>query len=68
MCYWVTRKMTGRVVGRNVPDSSLDTFLSVLPTGCYGIEDVDGNEITFAVVRKGCVEYHGVLIGAVVLV
>lgn len=51
--YYVTRKARGKVVGRNVSDDSLDLFLSVLPTGVYGIEDSAGNEIALATVRKG---------------
>ena len=40
----VTRKMTGKVVGRNVPQDSLEVYLSTLPSGVYGVEDSDGKE------------------------
>jgi len=36
--------MTGKVVGRNVPQDSLEVYLSTLPSGVYGVEDSDGKE------------------------
>ncbi len=42
--YWVTRKMTGKIVGRNVPHDALEAYLSTLPSGVYGVEDSQGNE------------------------
>jgi hypothetical protein len=77
MC-WITRKKTGKVVGRDVPEDSVDVYLSTLPAGVYAIEDSDGNELNEVKVRAGCVEYakcHGpkpedsvVSTGAVVVV
>lgn len=55
--FWVTRKATGKVVGRNVSEDSLELFLSVLPTGVYGIEDSDGNELNLVTVKRGRVEF-----------
>lgn len=55
--FWVTRKATGKLVGRNVPEESLELFLSVLPAGVYGIEDSDGNDINVATVKCGRVEF-----------
>ena len=51
--FWVTRKMTGKVVGRNVPQDSLDAYLSNLPTGVYALEDSDGNEVRQVTVKAG---------------
>jgi hypothetical protein len=56
--FWITRKMTGKCVGRNVSAESLELVLSVLPAGVYGIEDSDGNELNVAVVKRGRVEYR----------
>ena len=55
--FWVVRKMTGKVVGRNVPEESLELYLSVLPAGVYGVEDSDGNEINEVAVRNGRVKF-----------
>jgi hypothetical protein len=55
--FWVTRKLTEKVVGRNVPEDSIDTYLSCLPAGVYAIEDSDGNELNEVKVRAGRVEY-----------
>jgi hypothetical protein len=55
--FWVTRKLTGKVVGRNVSEDSIDVYLSVLPAGVYAIEDSDGNELNEVRVRAGRVEY-----------
>ena len=40
--YWVTRKMTGKIVGRNVSQDALEAYLSTLPSGVYGVEDSQG--------------------------
>ena len=56
--FWITRKMTGKCVGRNVWEESLDMVLSALPAGVYGVEDSDGNEVNVAVVKRGRVEYR----------
>ena len=55
--FWVTRKLTGKVVGWNVPEDSIDVYLSCLPTGVYALEDSDGNELNEVKVRAGRVEY-----------
>jgi hypothetical protein len=55
--FWVTRKLTGKVVGRRIPEDSLETYLAVLPAGVYAIEDSDGNELNEVKVRAGRVEY-----------
>jgi len=55
--FWVTRKATGKVVGRNMPEDSLDLFLAILPTGVYGVEDSDGNELNLVTVKRGRVEF-----------
>ena len=55
--FWVTRKMTGKVVGRDVLEDSIDMYLSTLPTGIYALEDSDGNELNEVRVRAGRVEY-----------
>jgi hypothetical protein len=49
----VIRKMTGKVVGRNVPHDSLDSYLATLPTGVYGVEDSEGNEVREVTVKAG---------------
>jgi hypothetical protein len=51
------RKATEKAVARNVREESLDTVLSSLPTGVYGLEDSDGNELNIVTVKKGRVEY-----------
>jgi len=51
--YYVSRKATGRNVGRDVPEDTLDLFLSLLPTGIYAIEDSDGNELCLVTVKRG---------------
>jgi hypothetical protein len=51
--FWVTRKMTGKVVGRNVPEELLGVYLSTLPTGVYALEDSDGNEVREVTVKAG---------------
>lgn len=56
--FYVTRKLTGKVVGRMVPEDTIETYLSVLPAGVYAIEDSDGNELNEVRVRAGCVEYR----------
>ncbi len=56
--FWITRKMTGKCVGRNVSEESLELVLSALPAGVYGVEDSDGNEVNVAVVKRGRVEYR----------
>ena len=56
--FYVTRKLTGKVVGRNVSEESLDTYLSTLPTGVYGLEDSDGNELNEITVKAGRVVYR----------
>jgi len=55
--FWVTRKLTGKVVGRDVPEDSIDTYLACLPAGVYAIEDSDGNELNEVKVRAGRIEY-----------
>lgn len=55
--FWITRKATQKVVGRDVPEGSLDLYLSTLPTGVYSVEDSDGNELNEVRVRAGRVEY-----------
>jgi len=55
--FWVTRKATGKVVGRNVPEATLELFLSVLPAGVYGVENADGVELTLATVKRGRDEF-----------
>jgi len=50
--YWVTRKMTGKIVGRNVPQEALEAYLSTLPSGVYGVEDSQGKE-TEVTVKSG---------------
>lgn len=57
--FWIIRKMTGKLVGRNVAKDSLDVVLSAMPPGVYGIEDSDGNEINVATVKHGRVRYGG---------
>jgi len=56
--FWVTRKATGKVVGHNVAEESLELLLSVLPTGVYSIEDSDGNELNVATVKRGRVAFR----------
>ena len=51
--FWVTRKMTGKVVGRNVPEESLEAYLSTLPSGVYGVEDSDGQRSQEVTVKAG---------------
>ncbi len=55
---YVTRKSTGKIVGRNVAEDSLDVYLSTLPTGVYSLEDSDGNELNEITVKKGRVVYR----------
>jgi hypothetical protein len=55
--FWVSRKATGKVVGWNVPEESIDLYLSTLPTGVYALEDSDGNELNLVTVKRGRVEY-----------
>lgn len=55
--FWVTRKATGKVVGWDVPEESIDLYLSTLPTGVYAIEDSDGNELNLVTVKRGRVEF-----------
>jgi hypothetical protein len=50
---FVTRKKTGKVVGRNVPQDSLDAYLSALPSGVYRVEDSEGNEVREVTVKAG---------------
>jgi hypothetical protein len=60
--FYVTRKATDEVVGRKVPEESLDLYLSVLPAGVYGVEDSDGNELNVVTVSHGRISYaehHG---------
>jgi hypothetical protein len=56
--FYITRKATGKVCGRNVSEDSLDLVLSAMPTGVYGVEDSDGNELNVATVRAGRVTYR----------
>jgi hypothetical protein len=49
----ITRKMTGKVVGRDVPVVQLELVLANLPAGVYGIENADGAELTTATVKSG---------------
>ena len=51
--YYITRKKTGKVVGRNIPADEVEMYLSTLPTGVYGVEDSDGNEIRVVTVKAG---------------
>lgn len=55
--FWVTRKLTGKVVGRKIPEDTLEVYLSTLPTGVYAVEDSDGNELNEVAVKKGRVEF-----------
>ena len=55
--FYVIRKMTGKVVGRKIPDDSLELYLRVLPSGVYGIENSDGNEVAEATVCNGCATF-----------
>jgi hypothetical protein len=55
--FWVTRKKTGKVVGRNVPQESLEAYLSTLPSGVYGVEDSDGKEAREVTVKAGRVSF-----------
>jgi len=55
--FWVSRKATGKVVGQDVPEGSIDLYLSTLPTGVYALEDSDGNELNLVTVKRGCVKY-----------
>ncbi len=55
--FQVTRKMSGKVVGRNVPQESLEAHLSAMPSGVYGLEDSDGNEVNQATVKAGRVSF-----------
>ena len=54
----VTRKMSGKVVGRNVPQESLEAYLSAMPSGVYGLEDSDGNEVNQVTVKAGRVSFN----------
>ena len=40
--FFITRKSTGQVVGRDVAPELLELVLSSLPTGTYAVEDSDG--------------------------
>jgi len=53
----IIRKKTGEAVAWDVPADSLDTVLWAMPSGVYGIEDSEGNEINTAVVKCGRVAY-----------
>lgn len=63
---YVVRKMTGRVVGRMIPADTVETYLSTLPSGVYGVEDSNGNELNEVTVRAGCVKYRFGLLGTIV--
>lgn len=56
--FWVSQKATGKVVGWDVPEESIDLYLSTLPTGVYALEDSDGNELNLVTVKRGRVEYR----------
>lgn len=56
--FWIIRKATEKLVGRHVSEECLELFLSTLPTGVYGVEDCDGNEINLATVKRGRVEFR----------
>jgi hypothetical protein len=56
--FYIRRKVTGQLHGRDVAEDSLDLVLSMMPAGVYGIEDSDGTELNVAVVRKGRVTYR----------
>jgi len=36
-----------------VPQDSLDAYLSTLPSGVYGVEDSEGNEVKQVTVKAG---------------
>ena len=61
----ILRKMTGKVVARNVPEESLESHLSALPPGVYGIEDSGGNEVSIATVKCGKLAWGRVAIATV---
>jgi hypothetical protein len=56
--YYITRKLTGKIVGRDVAEDSLDLVLANLPAGVYGVEDSDGKELNVATVRAGRVVFQ----------
>jgi hypothetical protein len=49
----ITRKATGKLVGRKVTEDTLELFLSVLPAGVYSVEDLAGNELDLITVKGG---------------
>ena len=55
--FFITRKLTGQIVGRNVAPELLELVLCSLPTGAYAVEDSDGRELNLATVKRGRVEY-----------
>jgi len=57
---YITRKLTGRVVGQDVPEATVDLYLSCLPTGVYGLENDYGIEVAEVRVRRGKVSYSPV--------
>jgi hypothetical protein len=55
--FFITRKSTGQVVGRDVAPELLELVLSNLPTGTYAVEDSDGRELHLATVKRGRVTF-----------
>jgi hypothetical protein len=52
----IIRKATGQVVDRHIRADMLDTVLNCLPFGVYDIEDVHGQYIFTAVVKRNSVK------------
>ena len=50
---YVTRKLTGQVVGQDVPAITVELYLSCLPNGVYGLENDYGVEVAECRVRRG---------------
>lgn len=55
----ITRKMTGRVVGMDIPVEQLTLVLGSMPRGVYSVDDNNGNECAEAKVRAGNVRLTG---------
>jgi hypothetical protein len=56
----VIRKMSGRVVDRNVSDDMLKVVLSCQPFGVYDIEDNEGNPVYRATVKRNALKLEKV--------
>ena len=53
----IIRKATGKQVAEVEEGHWLETVLACLPSGVYGVEDSEGNEVNQATVKAGRVSF-----------